>query len=145
MVSNPSRLRDKPVAVLDNSAALAMAMPDEQTDPRSMQMLEAAQNYQFVVPALWRYEFANSLSMGLKRKRITHMQLPIVFADVAQFCIHVDEAEQAPIRLLEIADKHGLTAYDAAYLELALRLNAKLVTNDKQLAVAAKHSGIDLL
>jgi predicted nucleic acid-binding protein len=43
------------------------------------------------------------------------------------------------------AQSSGLTGYDAAYLELAIRLNAKLATNDKQLKGAAIAANIEII
>lgn len=140
-----SQLRSKPLAVLDNSVALAVCMPDEQLEPRSIELLETIRYYQFIVPTLWRYEFANSLNMGLRRKRVTQKNVALIFSELEKLCVHVDGVEQTPMLLLEVAERYALTAYDAAYLELALRLNARLATNDKQLAAAAKLAGLVLL
>ena len=73
-----------------------------------------------VAPRLWAYEVRNSVLMGLRRKRITH-------ADAQEF---FESIKGLPIRLADpvsydgvfgLADRHGLTVYDAAYLDLALR------------------------
>jgi predicted nucleic acid-binding protein len=100
---------------------------------------------QFIAPALWRYEIANGLNMALRRGRIERDDLTWIYEEIKNLDIRVVDDEQSPETLVRTAQSSGLTGYDAAYLELAIRLNAKLATNDKQLEVAASRAGLDLL
>lgn len=59
--------------------------------------------------------------------------------------ISVDRTAVAPDRLLSIALAHGLTAYDAAYLELALRHKVPIAARDGKLQTAAENSGVGLV
>ena len=51
--------------------------------------------------------------------------------------------EEVPVR--ELAEKYGLSVYDAVYLEAALRLNLPLASRDEALRAAAKRNGVKLL
>lgn len=132
----------KPFVVLDNSAALGMLLPDERIDPYAQQLLVQSPDVQFVAPALWRYEIANGLNMALRRGRIEKSDLTWIYAEIKNLDIRVLNDEQSPEVLVQIAQDSGLTGYDAAYLELALRFNAKLATNDSQLKAAATKAGL---
>ena len=100
---------------------------------------------QFIAPALWRYEIANALNMAMRRGRIQPSDLLWIYAEIKNLFIKVQDDAQDPEILIAVAQKSGLTAYDAAYLELTLRLNARLATNDKQLRAAALTAGLVVL
>jgi predicted nucleic acid-binding protein len=96
-----------------------------------------------VAPRLWAYEVRNSVLTGLRRKRITH-------ADALEF---LESIKALPIRLADpvsydgvfsLADRRGLTVYDAAYLDLALREGLPLASLDNALCAAARNSGVAL-
>ena len=127
--------------VIDSSLAAAWCFPDERTDYTNAILRAVAAPLEAVAPRLWTYEVRNSVLMGLRRKRITH-------ADAQEFfeCI-----KGLPIRLagpvsydvvFGLADRHGLTVYDAAYLDLALREGLPLASLDKALCKAAGNSGV---
>jgi len=89
------------------------------------------------------YEVRNSVLMGLRRKRITH-------ADAQEF---LDSIRELPIRLADpvsydgvftLADRYGLTVYDAAYLDLAIREGLPLASLDNALCKAASSSNVVL-
>lgn len=137
-----SGLRAKPLVVLDNSAALGMLLPDERGDAYSTQLLEQSAEVQFIVPTLWRYEIANGLNMALRRARIEKTDLTWIYSEIKNLDIQVMDEGQSTETLVATAQRSGLTGYDAAYLELALRMNAQLATSDKQLKAAAEKAGI---
>jgi predicted nucleic acid-binding protein len=99
------------------------------------------------VPALWRWEVANVLEMGVRRGRHTAAFRDATLADLSLLPIAVDpEAErQAWGSTLQLAERHKLTLYDAAYLELARRRGLALATLDVDLRPAATAEGIPLL
>jgi predicted nucleic acid-binding protein len=137
--------RSKSLVVLDNSAALGLLLPDERGAESPARLMAQAPYVQFIAPALWRYEIANGLNMALRRGRIEKDDLTWIYAEIKSLDIRVLDDEQSPEVLVRTAQSSGLTGYDAAYLELAVRLNAKLATNDKQLKAAAIAAHIEII
>ncbi len=99
------------------------------------------------VPALWHLEVANVLQIGIRRKRHGTDFRDRVLSDFSDFPIHVDPEthRQAWGTTSRLAERHGLTLYDAAYLELALRRGLPLATLDEDLRAAAASDGVELL
>ena len=56
--------------------------------------------------------------------------------------LNVDSAPVNLIKIYDVSQNYGLSAYDASYLELAIRLNLKLATRDKELVKAAQQVGL---
>ena len=131
------------IQVLDGSMALAWCFEDEVTPAVDAVMLGAAREGA-VVPSLWRFEVANGLQMAVRRKRIDAAYRDRALANLAALDIRIDEAGDgyawtATVRLAEV---HGLSVYDAAYLELAQRTRLPLATLDTALAAAARSAGV---
>lgn len=99
-----------------------------------------------IVPGHWLLEVVNGLLMGERRERINPGQREEILAHIIKLPIRVDE--ETSLRgwreIPELAARHGLTAYDAAYLELALRLDVPLATLDQDLARAARAAKVPL-
>lgn len=129
--------------VLDASIALAWAFSDERSDAADT-ALKLLRTEQGLVPALWWFELWNALVTGERRNRIDRAATSVFLARVAQLSIQTDPAPNEAT-LLEIARRHRLTAYDAAYFELATRRGLKLATLDKGLLAAAKADGVPLV
>lgn len=132
--------------VLDSSITLAWAYSDEATQPVT-QIFDLLSQGGAWVPGLWRLEVANVLEMGVRRKRHDKNFRDATLADLAQLPIQVDPQtdQQAWSATLRLAERHQLTLYDAAYLELALRRNLPLATLDEDLLRAAKAEKIRTL
>jgi predicted nucleic acid-binding protein len=131
--------------VLDTSAAAPFLLVDE-AKHRLPAVTEAIGDGTCRAPALWTWEVANLLWKAMRSKRMLASELAIALQGVQDLGIAIDNesASQALGRTLVLANQHGLTAYDAAYLELALRLGAKLATYDKSLREAAIAENITL-
>ena len=96
-----------------------------------------------MVPTLWRFEVGNSLLMAVRRGRILPSRPAEIFAELEAIQITDDPAPKWVWRATyALAERHGLTVYDAAYLELAMRPRGRLATNDLQLAAAARREGL---
>ncbi len=93
------------------------------------------------VPCLWPFEFANILAVLERRRKLSRIQTAGIIERLAPLPLTVDAAAPAAGRLLELAREHGLSAYDAGYLELALRLNVPLASKDGPLRAAAARMG----
>jgi predicted nucleic acid-binding protein len=126
---------------LDCSAALALFLDDEQP-PLALTLLDALPDSELWIPALWRYEFTNALLMAQRRRRLTPARAEQILQQAARLPLHLDAETPEPVALFVFAARHGLTAYDAAYLELARRRQLALATLDTQLIKAARDAGI---
>ena len=132
--------------VLDSSATLAWIYSDETTDP-IRRLFDAVADDGAVVPALWRLEIANSLTVAVRRGRIDANFRRAVLSDLALLDITTDDHTDVHAwgETLSVADRFHLTVYDVAYLELAQRRNLPLATLDRELRVAAKSLGLNLM
>ena len=132
--------------VLDCSITLAWVYSDETTDA-VREVFDALRQAGAWVPGLWRLEVANVLEMNVRRKRHTAGFRDSTLADLAQLPIQVgaETDRQAWGETLRLAERHQLTLYDAAYLELALRRNLPLATLDEDLRRAAALEKVRLL
>ena len=125
--------------VLDASAALALVLPDDGEAPAGWTDLLASEPLD--VPALWHFEVANALATGRRRGRLTAAEAGLAATLLAS--LGVTTHPPAPLtRLLEVAALYELTAYDAAYLVLAIDTGDTLLTRDAQLARAAASAGV---
>jgi predicted nucleic acid-binding protein len=132
--------------VLDSSVTLARALSDE-TTPAVERVFDLVSEGGAWVPGLWRLEVANALEMGVRRRRHHADFRNSTLHDLSLLPIQVDPESdrQAWSATLNLAERHRLTLYDAAYLELALRRGLPLATLDKELRAAARDQKVRLL
>ena len=97
-----------------------------------------------VVPALWQLEVANVLLVAERRGRITEAQATRFLDLLGSLPIRIEQFGGDPMAILAAARRHGLSAYDAAYLILAERLALPLATVDEQLRAACRSAGVPL-
>jgi len=129
--------------VVDASVALAWCFPDEASNYADS-VLVAIETQTLIVPAIWAVEIANALLVGERRKRIRQ-------PDVRRFVellkdLNIAEDAQAVAdtvnNIFPLAQKYRLSAYDAAYLDVAVRRDIPLATLDGDLQKAALAAGI---
>jgi predicted nucleic acid-binding protein len=132
--------------VLDASLTMTWYFDDE-TTPAADAVLDRVAANGAIVPGLWRLEVANAFQTALRRKRLQPSYRDEALAQLAQLPITADaETDRyAWTTTLRLAERFGLTVYDAAYLELAQRLALPLATLDKDLGGAAATLQIALL
>ena len=132
--------------VLDASVALAWCFKNEATAAADT-VLERLATETASVPAIWHLEIANVLVMSERRRRITPANSTEFIALLEALVIVVDEEtpSRAFGRVLYLAREERLTAYDAAYLELAMRLGLPLASKDGDLCDAAERLGVSVL
>jgi predicted nucleic acid-binding protein len=132
--------------VLDASVALAWIYPDETTDAVRA-VFDSVANDGAVVPAAWRLEVANGLTVALRRHRMSAGFRAAALSDLARLDISVDADTDvhAWANTLQFSDRFRLTVYDAAYLELAQRRLLPLASLDNELRAAARALGVGLL
>lgn len=129
--------------VLDGSVVLAWYFADEK-NPYADAVAAALPAAAGVVPALWHLEIANTLVVGERRGRSTAAQATAFLGHLAGLPIIVDAGTitHAWAETIRLARVHGLSVYDAAYLEIALRLALPLASLDGKLSAAATAAGV---
>jgi predicted nucleic acid-binding protein len=120
--------------VLDSSVALAWVLPDERSAPID-QLADQLATDRAIVPAMWPFEILNALLTATRRARISSNDLHGLLGELARLPVEIEQVTM--LGQLEaigsLAARHGLTCYDAAYVELAKRRNMPLATLDKRL------------
>jgi predicted nucleic acid-binding protein len=132
--------------VIDNSVALAWCFEGEQTNA-IMALLDRVAEAGAVAPQLWPIEALNGLLTAERRGRIDGATRRRLAGFLQDLPIKIDDETATRIwgMTAQLAEAHRLTAYDAAYLELALRLSLPLATSDGALTAAAREAGVALL
>jgi predicted nucleic acid-binding protein len=130
--------------VLDSSIALALALPDETSEQTDRFFGRITSGSVLWVPALWWYEMANALIGAQRRKRLTETDRMRLVELYRMLPIQTDTIldPDAMHRFHALAVEHELSAYDAAYLELAQRKGLGLATLDERLHSAALRAGV---
>jgi predicted nucleic acid-binding protein len=134
--------------VVDASIILTWCFPDEETQKAEETSERIALGARVVVPAFWPHEILNALLVGEKRKRLTPELTQAFIADLSRLPVDLDVATGSNVVFNDIQSlcrKHRLTAYDAAYLEIAVREKIVLATVDADLKRAALDEGVQLL
>lgn len=132
---------------MDASVGFAWVYQDQAT-PETDQLLNAvAAGATVIVPALWYLEMSNVLLIAQRRRRLTPVQRQAALEKLTalQFTVDEEGARHAFGKTSELAEKYGLTIYDATYLELALRRSLPLATRDKSLKTAARQCSVKAL
>ena len=127
--------------VVDNSVVSGWYLENQAT-PYSEAIAERLRDDRAVVPALWELELTNVLRTACLSQRMTAEKAQQVLAHIAKLPITVDRVGAPPHELLALALRSGLSSYDAAYLELALRLQLPVATVDVGLRDAAVANGV---
>ena len=129
--------------VVDSSVAACWAMPDEfsQAADRALDLLSGDT---MLVPSVFWYEIRNVLLVNERRQRIpaSHGRAALQKIDEIP---RIEDLSPVSDDVLSLARRHGLTVYDAAYLELALRRAASLATLDTKLSSAAASEGVEVV
>jgi predicted nucleic acid-binding protein len=125
--------------IIDSSITLAWYFADEQTKASRAVLMRVAQQGA-VVPPLWWFEVANGLQMAMRRRRVDSSFRDRALLHLGTLGIDSDSDSEthAWTATVKLADRHALTIYDAAYLELAQRRRLDLATLDNALIRAAQ-------
>lgn len=125
--------------VLDASVSAAWAMPDADSEYATA-MLKAVFQRGAWVPWIWWFEARNVLVINERRGNIAGKLAREHLALLTDLPVEIDSAPDE-VATLYFAEKHGLTFYDATYLELATRTGSALATLDRRLISAARAEG----
>lgn len=132
--------------VVDASIGIAWVHPAQATS-RSVELIQAVHHGARVrAPALWPLETANALVVLTRRGKLTADERDAALAALALLSVEIDHeaATLAFARLSALAATHGLSVYDAAYLELAMRSKLPLACQDGPLRAAARQCRVRL-
>lgn len=131
--------------VIDSSIALSWYFEDE-ANPYAEEVLNSVTIHGALVPFHWKAEVANGLLMGVRRRRISLEYRDRVLIELDSIGITHDFTGHQHVwpSASAIAGEHGLTIYDAIYIELARRRGYLLTTLDKKLGLAAQAVGVYL-
>ena len=134
--------------VLDNSVSMRWLFKDgtEADLLYAEQVLEALKEGSAVVPGVWWLEVSNVIVRAEAQQLLPETQSRKFLNTLRKIPITVDSSpvEQLWEQTLHLARKFHVSAYDAAYLELAIRQNIVLATLDADLALAARQSKTQL-
>lgn len=132
--------------IVDASLTLGWFLEDEQGREYSLSVLDRLNENDGIVPFLWTYEVGNGLVMAHRRKRITLEQVTDFLARLRDLPITAELPEpNNALRLSTLALQRNLIGYDAAYLDLAIRLGLPIATQDNALKRAMSESGVSLV
>jgi len=127
--------------VLDNSVVTAWYFENQAT-AYSDGVLKLMAGDVAHVPALWSLEFSNVLRKAIAGKNITEARAREIIAQNDRWTILVDTDAPRPGDILSLSLAYGLSSYDAAYLDLAIRLHLPIAAKDGALRAAAVAAGV---
>ncbi|MCF8090020.1 MAG: type II toxin-antitoxin system VapC family toxin [Desulfotignum sp.] len=131
--------------VLDNSIVMTWCFKDE-VNPYADHILDTLENATGFVPSIWPLEVSNVLLVAERRKRISEAGSIHFIALLSELPIIVEQepAERMLKEIFALARKHGLSSYDASYLDLAMRKGLPIATLDNRLLAAANQSHVPI-
>jgi predicted nucleic acid-binding protein len=134
--------------VLDNTVTMAWCFTEEATESteallrRLSELTDSA-----LVPSLWLYEVLNVTELAARKGRITAEKANAFLESLADLPIEIEHPSlpQMFTSVRTLANQHKLTAYDASYLELAVRHGLPIASSDQELVKAAQAAGVGLV
>jgi predicted nucleic acid-binding protein len=133
--------------VVDASTVLTWCFPDEHSEQAQRISDLFKQGGTAIVPPFWPHEVLSALLAGERRKRISAPLIQAFLDDLSALPITLEIFETAYVftDIHSLCREHGLTPYDAAYLDLAIRTGLPLATLDQDLIRAGRAVSIALL
>lgn len=130
--------------VIDCSFSSALFLPDEKSDYVRDFFINLTSADRVLIPSLWWLETTNVLNVAMRRKRLSFNEMSTVLELLEKLPLETDITYGAHYskNLIEITQLYKLSAYDAAYIELAVRTKATLISLDKDIIKAAKNIGL---
>jgi predicted nucleic acid-binding protein len=130
--------------VIDASVTVAWML--QESPPLALRAMQFLQSGTIgVVPDLWYYEVCNSLITAERKGRAAEQVVTSLVAGLERLAEFLEASPTTPSLLVTAARQSGLTAYDAAYWELAQRRRLPLATLDAQMRTSAQKAGIEIL
>jgi predicted nucleic acid-binding protein len=131
--------------VVDASVALAWCFPEEASEYAD-RILVALEGHAILIPPLWAVEITNAVLMAERRKRVKQPEIRrfVELLDALTVIMDSQSVAESVSNILPIAREYGLSAYDAAYLDVAARHGVPLATLDSALQRACRKAGIEI-
>jgi predicted nucleic acid-binding protein len=125
--------------VVDTSIVMSWCFEDEENSYAEA-VLESLESAQAFVPAIWPLEVGNVLLVAERKKRLSQAAVVrfLSLLDGLPITVEQETRDRMLKEIVSLAREHGLSTYDASYLDLAMRLDLPLATQDTSLAKAAK-------
>lgn len=130
--------------VVDNSVVMGWFFPSQTTEYTD-HVLDRLKSDTAHVPALWVLEFSNVLRKAVVGRKLTLASAKEIITEAEKLPLSVDYTATTAEENLALALRHGLSSYDAAYLDLAIRLGLPIATKDEALNVAALQAGVGIV
>lgn len=133
--------------VLDASVTLCWLFEDQATAYTDSILDRLAGPDEAITSAIWPLEVANVIAVSERRKLVKPAQSAAFLEELGQFPIQIEQvgSERAFGNILNCARRYRLSAYDASYLDLAMRESLPLITVDNALRAAARAAGVELV
>jgi len=132
--------------VADANAALGTVLPNHDEKVSEAFLHYLGNGADICVPPLWLLETLNVLLVRERRKKLEPSERDLAITCIHGYPVRVNEESTAHIgEIQRLSTKHSLSSYDAAYLELTLRLQCPLLSSDGSLRAAAQAEGVTLL
>jgi predicted nucleic acid-binding protein len=132
--------------VVDASVAFSWVYPDQSSAYTERVLAKLEEGASLVVPTIWPLEISNAILVAVRRRRMTDAEAKSAFEFLKCLAVTIDA--DGPLlafgRTQELAQLHTLSAYDACYLELAIRKTLAIATRDEPLIKAAAKSGVEI-
>lgn len=131
--------------VLDCSTTMAWCFADE-ANRYADQALDAMPSSEVMVPSIWTLEVVNVLLVAERQRRLTEADTVRFLDLLGSLPIRVEERDASVVfgSVLSCGRRFGLSSYDAAYLDLAMRTGALLATSDRKLRRSCRSAGVGL-
>ena len=131
--------------VVDASVTLAWCFPDEGSK-YAEQVLATVEEQPIIVPALWLWEVANGVLVGERRKRLRQPEIRRFIELLRDLPITPDDQNGIAnmANMLSLGKEYAMSAYDAAYLDVALRHSLPLATLNEDLLKAGEKAGVEI-
>lgn len=127
--------------VVDASVAAAWCFRDEEGSDEAEKAIARLSSETGIVPGLFWHEMRNVLVVAERNDRLEASAVDRHLRRLRLLPLVTDD-DQSDTDTVELARRHGLSGYDAAYLETAKRHGADLVTLDRRLANASVREGL---
>jgi predicted nucleic acid-binding protein len=134
--------------VLDNTVTMAWCFTEEATEFTEALLGRLSNLHDnAIVPALWLYEVVNVTELAVRKGRVTEEKALAFLESLADLPIEIENPTRAQmfVSVRALVGQHKLTAYDASYLELAIRHRLPIASSDNALTNAARSAGVDLV